>query len=249
MINFSKISNKGFIGKILRKILNTFPKPEVIIIFQGPLRGYKWVRTSGVSGYWLGTYELEQQKVFEKYIKKGDVVYDVGAHAGFYTLLASQLVGEFGTVIAFEPNEKNFSYLEKNIRINKRNNIKTVKSAVSDHDGKSFFKMGENTSSGSITKINTGIEVLSTTIDKFVQTQDRLPSFMKIDVEGAEALVLSGSLNTIKEHLPKIFIAIHNDGAYGECKKIFDGIDYKLISTGKKNEVVGEYMAIYNESL
>jgi len=96
MINFSKISDRGFIGKTLRKVLNIFPKPEIIRILQGPLRGKKWVVKSGVNGYWLGTYELEKQKYFLQFIKEGDVVYDIGAHVGFYTLFTAQLVGKKG---------------------------------------------------------------------------------------------------------------------------------------------------------
>lgn len=127
--------------------------------------------------------------------------------------------------------------------------MKVIKSAVSNYNGKLFFKTGENTSSGSITEVNTGLEVLSITVDKFVQTFKHPPNFMKIDVEGAEAWVLLGSLNTIKEYLPKIFIAIHNSEAYEECKKIFDNVNYKLVSTGENKETVGEYVAIYNEFL
>jgi len=249
MINFSKIKNNTLWGIFLRTILKFIPNDFVMRIVQGPLIGKKWIKGSGVSGYWLGTCELEKQKYFLQFIQEGDVVYDIGAHVGFYTLFAAQLVGEKGKVFAFEPDERNFLYLERNIKLNKESNVEVIKSAVSDYNGKLFFRMGENTSSGSITKVNTGAEVLSITVDKFVQTQNCPPNFMKIDVEGAEALVLLGSLNTIKKYFPKIFVAIHSREAYRECKKIFDEVNYKLVSTGEENEVAGEYIAIYNKFL
>ena len=46
----------------------------------------RWILGSGVLGYWLGSYELEKQTLFASFIKPGDVVFDVGAQAGFYTL-------------------------------------------------------------------------------------------------------------------------------------------------------------------
>ena len=113
MINFSKILADSFIGKVLRKILKIIPPNFVLPILQGRLRGKKWVIGSGVFGYWLGTYEFEKQKLFTKTVKKGDIVFDVGAQAGFYSLLAAELIGEKGKVFAFEPMPDNISYLKK----------------------------------------------------------------------------------------------------------------------------------------
>lgn len=132
MINFSAISNKSLIGKILRLCLLLIPGNATVKILQGPLKGKKWFKNSGVNGYWLGTYELEKQKFFEKTVKKGNVIYDIGANVGFYTLLAAELIGEEGKIFAFEPLPRNIFYLKKHIKINKFNNIVVIEAAVSD---------------------------------------------------------------------------------------------------------------------
>ncbi|MEK7634480.1 MAG: FkbM family methyltransferase, partial [Patescibacteria group bacterium] len=101
MINFSKISNKSIIGKLLRLFLKIIPNNTILPIFQGRLKWKRWIRGSGMDSYWLGNYELEKVVSFEENIKKGDVIFDIGAQSGFYTLLASELTGEDGKVFSF----------------------------------------------------------------------------------------------------------------------------------------------------
>ena len=114
MINFSAISKDSLIGKFLRGILKLIPKNAVLPIFQGELKGKKWIIGSGSFGYWLGNYELEKQKIFQQIVKKGDIVYDIGAHVGFYTLLASELVGKKAGSLLLSPCPKIF-FILKNI--------------------------------------------------------------------------------------------------------------------------------------
>jgi hypothetical protein len=78
---------------------------------------------------------LETGLVKEK-IKKGDVVLDIGANIGYYTLIFAKLVGEEGKVFAFEPEPTNFSLLEKNVEINGYKNVVLIQKAVSNETGK-----------------------------------------------------------------------------------------------------------------
>ena len=71
-------------------------------ILQGKLRGKKWIVGSGNHAYWLGSHEYKKRILFEKVIRQGSIVFDIGAHVGFYTLLASVLVGTKGKVFAFD---------------------------------------------------------------------------------------------------------------------------------------------------
>src|SRR5580765_1322501 len=103
LANLSGISRETLIGKLLRAPLRLLPRTAAVPILQGPLRGKKWIVGSGTHGCWLGSYEYDKQKLFQKTVRSGDVVYDVGANAGFYSLLASLLVGEKGHVYSFEP--------------------------------------------------------------------------------------------------------------------------------------------------
>jgi hypothetical protein len=77
MVNWSGINGKSLIGKFLRAVLNTLiPPGKILPILQGPTRGMKWIVGSSNHGCWLGSYELEKQRILKKYLKEGMVVYD-----------------------------------------------------------------------------------------------------------------------------------------------------------------------------
>ena len=77
-------------------------------------------------------YEPNQTKIVKKYVHEGDVVIDVGAHVGYYTLLMAQLVGKNGKVYSFEPDPVNFELLKKSVEINGFENVILIQKAVSD---------------------------------------------------------------------------------------------------------------------
>lgn len=85
-------------------------KNFILLIIQGSNKGLKWIKGSGVNGYWFGCYESEKQKLIASYIKKGMICYDIGVHVGFYSLMFSKLVGNSGKVYVFEPNPKNLYF-------------------------------------------------------------------------------------------------------------------------------------------
>ena len=89
-MNFSWVPCATHVGKLLKMIL---PKGMIVPILQGRSRGKKWIIGFGNMEYWLGSFEYEKRILFEKEVSKSSVVYDIGAHVGFYTLLASELVG------------------------------------------------------------------------------------------------------------------------------------------------------------
>lgn len=66
---------------------------------------------SSSHGCWIGSYEYHKRRLFEQAVTPGSAVFDIGAHVGFYTLLASVLVGDQGRVVAFEPNAGNVRLL------------------------------------------------------------------------------------------------------------------------------------------
>ena len=113
VINISKINNATVAGKLIRLPLKLIPAKSIVPILQGELKGYKWIKGSSINGCWLGSYEFEKQVLFGNVIKRGMVVYDIGANVGFYTLLASKLAGDTGRVYSFEPFPGNIEYLKK----------------------------------------------------------------------------------------------------------------------------------------
>ena len=102
-IDCSRISSRSYLGRVMRLPLKIIPGNAVLPILQGPLRGARWVVGSGTHGCWLGTYELPKVELFAGTIQEGMTVFDIGAHAGYYSLIASRAVGGAGHVVAFEP--------------------------------------------------------------------------------------------------------------------------------------------------
>ena len=245
MINFSKISNQKTIGKILRALLKIIPEGMTVFIVQGKLRGKKWIKGSGVNGYWLGSYESEKVSLFEKTLKKGNIVFDIGAHVGFYTLLAAELVGKDGKVFSFEPLMANYEYLKKHIEINNYKNITSFNVAVSDKDGLAFFTKGENTSTGHLTS-NGETKVRTMAIDDWINNKKLpVPDILKIDVEGAEFAVLKGAVNLLNKYHPIIFLSTHSSDIHKKCCDFLLSLGYKLEPLGindieKTNEVLAK---------
>src|ERR1041385_2148369 len=180
----------------------TFP------ILRGPLAGKKWLLASRSNFFW-GTYEPEQTQAFQKIIKPGDVVFDVGAHYGYYTLLSSELVGAKGKVFAFEPSPGNIPRLKKHLDINHCNNVQVIELALSDHEGTARFDNQAGSGTGHLSP-DGRIEVQITSLDA-ISVRLPLPNVMKIDCEGAEIKVLKGGEKTIRSARPAIFLSTHGD--------------------------------------
>lgn len=166
--------------------------------------------------YWLGTHEEHIQRLLRERLREGAVVYDIGAHAGFFSLLSSRLVGERGRVIAFEPRAENAARLRANAAANAVANIDLHEAAVSDRAGLASFVMHASSLEGylsdAITDGPTAI-VRIETIDTLVEAGLPVPQLLKIDVEGGEGSVIRGPAQTIAAHRPELLIEIHSDAA------------------------------------
>ncbi len=102
-------------------------------------------------------------------------VIDIGANVGLYTALAAFNVGEQGKVIAFEPSEDNFHFLQKTIARNGFKNTESYQIAISDHNGKGeFFLSDENMAAHRIYDSKDGrrsIPIELMTLDHFIETE------------------------------------------------------------------------------
>lgn len=166
-------------------------------------------------GYALNrVHEKSTTELFKQTVKEGDTVVDLGANIGYFTLLAAKLVGEKGKVFAFEPEPKNYNYLLKNIAINNYKNVVALQKAVSDKNGKTKlyicdYDSGHHTinrpggleaySRGREIKIEE-IDIETIRLDEFFKGKEELIDVIKMDVEGAEALVLAGMDNILKKN-------------------------------------------------
>ena len=195
----------SFWGKLIRLPLKLIPPDTVMPIFWGALRGKKWIVGSGVHGYWLGTYEYKKLIFFKKLIEPHCVVYDIGANTGFYSLLASAQVGQKGQVLAFEPVPQNLKFLKNNLKNNKVKNVTVYPYGISDREGIVFFNTGTDRATGHLASSG-NLKVKTVSVDFLVNQKKRpIPDYLKIDVEGAEKLVLLGAKKLCKNTIPLFF--------------------------------------------
>jgi FkbM family methyltransferase len=152
-----------------------------------------------------GTYASERlmTEIFTKLVMEGMTVVDVGAHAGYYTLIAARAVGNKGKVFAFEPESSNYQLMLKNIKLNNHRNVTPVQKAVSDVTGPIKLFLAEDASGHSTIGDNTNqnaIPVESTTLDDYFADRIQQINVIKIDVEGAENAVLQGMRRVINSN-------------------------------------------------
>jgi FkbM family methyltransferase len=247
-MDFSRISSKGLAGKVMRQPLKLIPKSARMPILQGRLRGKKWIAGSSTNhGFWLGTREHKQRKIFEDTVTEGSVIYDVGGHVGFYSLLASVITGPGGNVFTFEPFESNLIFLKEHLRINEVENVTLYEAAVTDKPGKAFFAPGIGSFDGRLSA-DGRIEVEAVALDALIQQGELPPAdFIKMDIEGGEVAALAGARKLLEERHPTIFLATHGRDIHARCIDMLESLDYKLLFTDDKpRELSSEVLATYN---
>jgi FkbM family methyltransferase len=192
--------------------------------------------------------------------KEGDIVVDVGAHIGKYTIIASKMVGSKGKVIAIEAHPVNYDILKQNIFLNKLSNVIALNYAV--HSTETLVKLYEpgqeegftiyNTIMTDRTSLNNQkyIEVKANTLDSLLlENGIKEVNWIKIDVEGAEFEVLKGATNILSSSKDiSLLIEIHNLGVnnktfYEPIIHLLESKNYKLsfekiYGTGERHIIV-----------
>ncbi len=227
-MNFSRISNETLLGRVLRFPLRFIPPEMSMPIVQGRLRGTRWIVGTGVHGHWLGSYEYNTRRVFEKTVSKGGIVFDIGANVGFYTLLASVLVGPQGRVFAFEPVPSNLFYLRKHLRINAITNVEVIEAAVSECGGTASFEEGPTSRRGHISSQGK-LQVKTVSLDELIlRGETPVPDYIKMDVEGGEMLVLWGAKSMLANRRPTLFLTTHGPSLHQQSCQFLDSLGYQL---------------------
>jgi FkbM family methyltransferase len=173
-------------------------------------------------------------------LREGDVLYDIGANFGFFSVLSSRIVGPEGVVYAFEPVPANASMVERNARLNHLENIEVLRVAVSRQTGKSELYLAHYAGGGALKSAGVPPDLAGTivvdtsSIDDLVNLRRiRPPNVVKIDVEGAELEVLHGMLKVLKEWSPKIVLEVDDadetrcEGKLASCRKFLEALNYR----------------------
>lgn len=165
-----------------------------------------------------GSYEPETADIFREHIKSGDAVLDIGANEGYFSALASKLVGPNGTVVAVEPQSRLRDVLEINLALNQGGRTFIQQKAVSERDGKKLeiaLFPTHNSGASSLVhayRFSSKTETVTTITPASLLAQSGLNhfDFVKIDVEGFEPEVVRAMVPLLREkRISKILLDYH----------------------------------------
>lgn len=230
------------VGPFIKRAYLTFFAGEgkVRPIRSGPLAGmryyqYRWStpRKDLVETNW----EDEAVGAFAKLIAGKKRVFDVGANWGFYVLLAHKHRSSGCEIVAFEPHPQSAKELRTQIELNGIGQATVIEAAMSDRDGTLEFldtgsaigqklaALGEN---GAPSR---NIRVRTMTLDAAAE-QFGAPDLIKLDVEGAENLVLEGGKNVMSEHRPALVVEVHGEERCARFYDLMKGYGYRCETAG-----------------
>ncbi|HTT67102.1 MAG TPA: FkbM family methyltransferase [Gemmatimonadales bacterium] len=218
----------GALQRRLVRIGSTWLRQRDVTIRHGAAAGLRFNPGGANPGYALGTTEPVLQEALAERLRPGDVVYDIGANVGFFTVLAARLVGPTGRVVAFEPLPANLAALRHNIALNHFDNVTVIDAAVAAAAGTAGLVLGgeptwarlaTRTGEPAGTAAGQGaadaarpaaITVRLVSVDELLANGTLPPpTLVKIDVEGAELEVVGGMTATLRAHGPILLCEMH----------------------------------------
>ena len=161
--------------------------------------------------FWTGSKDTWDTYHVLKLLKPGDVIFDIGANFGYYSIVACAELGGPCRVFAFEPNAPSYARLVKNINLNEfGGRIKAFQLALSDAGGTGWIvELPGNTGDARVSSTAGDRQVSLASWDEFCAEHDIGGiDFVKIDVQGYEEKVLLGGKNTLKRFAPALLIEL-----------------------------------------
>jgi FkbM family methyltransferase len=245
-LQFIVIRSRTYLkGCIRRNIstVNSLGVKKIYLAYAGSMELY----TNDYIDRWLYTgadFEPHVVNLYLKILREGSNVLDVGANIGYFSIIASRLVGQSGKIYSFEPSPNTLIRLKRNISLNKFKNIIIYPKAVSEKVGFVVFKIPSDTVQNSgrssfrdIEENSIEVEVPTINIDSLLQEIISI-SLVKMDIEGAEAMALIGMQKLIERDSP-IFIMELSDAYLKQLGAsaisvwdFFKCRDYKVFNAG-----------------
>ena len=213
---------------VLKKSLRTLPAP----ILRGPNAGRWWSIATGTR-YFRGKFVPGKAAALPLLLQPGETVWDIGAHRGYTVLLESRLVGPHGRVCAFEPNPDSRDFLERHVRWNRAANVTVSPWAIGGGAGERPFGWEPDGSRSTLACHlgGQGLHVTVKGIDQLIAAGTLpAPTFMKIDIEGAELDALHGAAELLRrEDRLAIALATHSAELHDTCKALLHAAGFETV--------------------
>jgi FkbM family methyltransferase len=219
LLQFAVIRSRTCLKRFISYALDDVKKMGAVTItlkHAGKLRLYP----NDYIDRWLYTgadFEPMVVKTLTRYLTKNDNFLDIGANIGYFTLIASRLIGKGGTVYAFEPTPSTLEKLKANISMNGLANVRVFDKAISNRIGTATFKtpVGVDINSGrssfrDIEEEYASLEVEMITLDSILPELKKI-KVLKMDIEGAEGLAMEGMVNLLERDRPLIIMELSDD--------------------------------------
>jgi len=207
-------------------------------------------------------FEVATTAVVMEVLSGGDTVVDIGAHWGYFALLASSLCGARGRVFAFEPHPKNFALLTSNIEANHLSNVVAIRKAVSDRGGSSRLVQAWFSAGHSLLHVppelgrkrgstDEAVSVDTVTLDDFFAQNSAGVRLIKMDIEGAEPLALAG-MHRLIERSPALVLISELNASFLDARAAADflgrldswGFELAIIDDNRRQIALGSKAAI-----
>ncbi len=200
-----------------------------VSIPEGPMRGIRLAPSEHTSHAHLrGVYEAETLAALERLVAPGMVCYDIGASIGYLSLLMAKRAKK---VYAFEPAPHARAEMERHIAANGFQNIETVESPLSGSVREVEFALTGAAYGSGIAKGPQNewpvLRMTTSTVDLFAAAHEP-PQFLKVDIEGEEAVLFDGAQETLRLHRPAILCELHSVAAQDAVLRALSAHGYRF---------------------
>lgn len=222
------------VARLIRPLVNRLmPKePTAVTLRSGVGAGLRLVIDPQTEKFlWAGDHELAVQHELAATLKPGMVFWDVGAHAGFFSIIAGRLVGERGRVHAFEPMPDTRARLAESAVSSRLTNLTVHSSAMSAEVGRVTIYEHRHSAVASLVRgagAGVGREVASTTLDVMAAELGD-PDVVKIDVEGVEVDILRGGRELLGRRSARLVVEFTNDTVLEEARRLLPVHDFRRL--------------------
>ena len=218
------------VAERLRALASRLRPLRPSVLATGPARGLRFATSGGDPDCATGTYELPVQEALAARLRAGDVVLDVGANVGFFTVVCAHLVGARGRVCAFEPVPANVAAIRRNARLNRQAQVSVAMTAVGDRNGRATLVLARHAGGAALAGCDRPpdargeLQVPVTTLDAWLAGERAgLPGpvrLVKVDVEGAELAVLRGAAGLVAADRPLLLVEVDDATPAGAEAKL-----------------------------